>query len=93
MPFNLLDYEKVGLAAVFARVVQLRAIASELFGDVEVEVVADPEIEDSHYVVFSVVTSGEPREVADRRNEWYRRTDAVLGDNCGKVQLLIDIRE
>jgi hypothetical protein len=84
---------KAELALIATNADRLTAIASELFGRTTVEVRPDPEIEDSHYVVFSVETSGDPREVANRRREWYRRTATILGDHCGKVQLLIDITE
>jgi hypothetical protein len=80
-----------GLAAVVAKVPELKAVASELFGRASVETAMDPEIPDAQYVVVSVQTAGDPREVADRRREWYRRTEALLGEDCDKVQLLIDI--
>lgn len=82
--------KRVGLAFVVSKLVELRRIASELFEETHVEISCDPEIEDRHYVVFSVLSAGTPRDVANLRREWYRRTDAVLGDDCDKVQLLID---
>ena len=86
-------HENCGLSTVMSSIPALTAIAAELFGKSRIEVTPDPELEDTQYVVVSVVASGSPREVADCRREWYRRTDAILGENCDKVQLLIDIRE
>ena len=84
---------KTDLSFVVENAEKLSSIADELFDETHVEVRPDPEMEEAHYVVFSVKTSGEPREVADRRREWHKRTAAVLGDHRGKVQLLIDIIE
>jgi len=84
---------KTELAVIAMNVEPLAAISNELFGATRVEIVPDPEIEDSYSVVFSVETSGDPREVANRRREWYKRIEPILGENCGQVQLLIDITE
>lgn len=83
----------VDLNAVSSKAEELRGIARELFGEATMEFAADPEIADLHYLVISVRTSGEPREVANRRRKWHQRTASLLGEDCGKVQLLIDITE
>ena len=83
----------IDLNPVSSKADELCAIARELFGEATTEIAIDPEIEDLHFLVISVRTSGEPREVANRRREWHRRTSPLLGEDCGKVQLLIDIAE
>jgi hypothetical protein len=73
---------------------ELKTIASELFpGEVEIEFESDPEIEDCHYVIFNVLTSGDQADVPSLQIEWYRRTADLLKGNCDKVRLAMSIRQ
>lgn len=82
---------QVEWAFVLSRLPILRIVAGELFlGAIEIEFEADPEIPDCHYVIFSVHVP-RSQDAAPMRSEWYRRTSKILGQNCGKVRLVISI--
>jgi hypothetical protein len=70
----------------------LEAISRELFDSVSVERESDPELPGLDTLVFNVTAHGNVAEVAERRQEWHRRTQAVLGEECERVQLAIDIQ-
>jgi hypothetical protein len=77
---------------VVTQIPLLRAIAEELFlGPIEVAFQVDPEIADAHSIVFNVKAAGDLKEIASLRSAWYARTFGLLGANCDKVRLSIDI--
>lgn len=79
---------------VLSKLPTLRAIAEELFlGQIDIEFESDPEIEDCHYVTFSVIVSGDHQDALSLRREWYRRTAKILGENCDKVRLVISMSQ
>jgi hypothetical protein len=71
----------------------VETISRELFDSVAIEHEADPEIPGLNTIVFYVTARGDVAEVAARRREWHRRTQAILGDGCEQVQLAIDIQK
>jgi hypothetical protein len=71
----------------------VETISRELFDSVAIEREADPEIPGLNTTVFHVTARGDVAEVAARRREWHQRTQAILGDECERVQLAIDIQE
>ena len=79
-------------AAEFAALETLRKIISvttEIFGDdVQVKETCEPEFPDERYVVFSVATRGNPREVVAQEAEWIRRVGA-LGTDWDAFRLAI----
>ena len=84
--------KKVEWAVVLSKLPILKTIASELFlGKIQIEIEADPEIDDCHYVTFEVMVSGDQAEAASLRSEWYRRTAKILNDSCDKVRLVISM--
>jgi len=79
---------------VVTQIPLLRAIAAELFfGPIDVEFQTDPEIADAHAIVFNVQAAGDLKEIAGLRSAWYARTFELLGVNCDKVRLSIDIKQ
>jgi hypothetical protein len=86
-----LTFPDAGLQAVLPA---LRQIAMEIFGEpVRMEVECDPEIDDSCYVVFSVVLKVEISQAMPLRLEWYRRTEPLLVNRLDQVVLSIDVPE
>jgi len=77
-------------AAVTSRIVELHAIAAELFdGDVRVENVCDPEIPGRDQTVFHVAVAGDVDDAKRLRLEWYRRTMDLLGGDYDRVALVV----
>ena len=69
----------------------IETISRELFDSVSVVRESDPEVAGLDTLVFNVTAHGDVAEVAERRQEWHRRTQAILGEECERVQLAIDI--
>lgn len=71
----------------------LAEIAATLFpAPVTVAIESDPEIDGEEYFTFEVVLRDAAIDPLDLRREWYRRTAMVLGKDCDKVRLSIDIQ-
>ena len=82
------------LAAAVGKAPQLKAIARELFlGKVQILIEDDPEITDKHYVVVDVEATGDLKEIASRRREWYNLTGVFLGPEAELVQLVVTVVE
>lgn len=84
------ESERARLLQVVELLPELQAIANEYFEVESVEFLADPE-EEFYYIDICVRGMGTPRELADRRLQWHRRTDDLLGENFDLVRLVISV--
>ena len=72
---------------------EVRQITEELFpGSFSCNEESDPEYPDDTYVVISVESTGDIREVVRRRREWHERIRALSPDLFGKLRLSISPR-
>ena len=71
----------------------VRQITEELFpGSFSCNEESDPEYPDDTYVVISVESTGDIREVVRRRREWHEPIRALSPDLFGKLRLSISPR-
>lgn len=81
MGVNTLSPERAAEFAAFETLRKIIAITTEIFGeDVQVKESCDPEFPEERYVVFSVITRGDPRETVAQESEWVRRVGEVACD-------------
>jgi hypothetical protein len=76
-----------------ALMTDVRQITEGLFpGSFSCNEESDPEYPDDTYVVISVESTGDIREVVRRRREWHERIRALSPDLFGKLRLSISPR-
>lgn len=80
------------MALVMSTLYKIQSQTIELFDSLTVELSEDPEAGTWSFVVTADAV-GEPREIADRRRDWFRRTYGILGDCCHRVQLVVNVTE
>lgn len=75
---------------VRAKLSELTDLARSLF-ECEPIVTAetDHEIPDDHYLLFRVTVSGEFSEIRKKQDEWYLKTDALLGSLVKQICLFL----
>jgi len=84
------ESERARLMKVVELLPELESLANESFEFDHVEFESDPE-EDFNYFNICVKASGEIRDISQRRQQWHRRKDELLGDNTDLVCLLIEV--